>query len=726
MQIEVIVDEAQSVFQGLFEASPDALVVVDTEGRIALANRQTEKAFGYSRLELIGQSMDCLLVERLRNSHLQQRLLYQDAPHQLSMGTALALIGRRRDGSEFPLDILLRPVHSSSGKQILAAVRDTTERDATLAALHEARERGRVTLESIGDAVLSIDTDGKLDYLNKGAEQMVGWSRDEALGRPLAQIFQIGEHNARDTVLVPLEHAIRENPDLGMTRLSVLSHRDGSEVSIEYTVAPIRDKAGKATGMMVVFRDISKTREMAHQMAYLAQHDFLTNLPNRMLLSDRLTQAIGSAERNGAQLAVLFLDLDHFKHINDSLGHGIGDRLLESVAKRLAACVRRSDTVSRVGGDEFVILLAEIEHADDAAISARKLIDALGGTHQIAGHALQVSTSIGISVYPYHGQDAETLVKNADLAMYHAKDSGRNNFQFFTPDMDLRSVERQAIESGLRHALDHGEFELYYQPKVDLATGAVIGAEALIRWQHPQRGLISPAHFIPIAEDSGLIVPIGRWVMQAACRQMQAWRKIGAPLVSVSVNISALDFRSRHFLDNVRAILADTQVEPHYLELELTESVLMQHAEAAICLLDELKGIGVRLSVDDFGTGYSSLSYLRHFPIDVVKIDQSFLHEITTRADNAAIVSAVIGMCEGLQCAVIAEGVETAEQAAFLLARRCAQGQGYLFGRPMPADDFAKQLSRKREGPPSSPPVRPQLADRRQCQRRCTARSATR
>jgi diguanylate cyclase (GGDEF)-like protein/PAS domain S-box-containing protein len=695
--------EIPALFQDLFEASPDALVVVDGAGRLMLVNRQAEKAFGYARAELIGQTIEFLVPERLRAAHLGQRLRYQQAPHQRPMGSGLALSGRRKDGSEFPVDILLSPIEMD-GAPVLAAIRDITERNKMLATLHEARERSRVTLESIGDAVLSSDVNGMLLYLNKVAEQMTGWPSAAARGQPLSVVFNVVECDT--DAPVPLVFGGGDGAGTRLVRQARLIRRDGSEASIEYTAAAIRDEAGSEIGgLVIVLRDISKTRELAQQMAYLAQHDFLTNLPNRMLFNDRLTQAIGLARRCGAQLAVLFLDLDHFKHINDSLGHGVGDRLLQSVAQRLRACVRSSDTVSRNGGDEFVILLAEIERAEDAAVSAEKIIAALTARHHIGGHELQVSTSIGASVFPFDGQDAETLIKNADLAMYHAKDSGRNNVQFFTAEMNLRSVERQTVEGDLRDALERGEFELYYQPKVDLASATTVGAEALIRWHHPRRGLVAPAQFIPIAEDAGLIVPIGRWVMRQACRQLQAWRRQDVALVPVSVNISALEFRSRHFIDDVRAILTDTQVEPRHLELELTESVLMQHAEAAAQVLGELKRLGLRLTIDDFGTGYSSLSYLSNFPIDVLKIDQSFVREITTHAYNATIVSAVIGMCEGLRCDVIAEGVETAEQAAFLLARRCHQVQGYHYGRPIPAAAFTERLRAMAAPADGAPPA---------------------
>jgi diguanylate cyclase (GGDEF)-like protein len=424
----------------------------------------------------------------------------------------------------------------------------------------------------------------------------------------------------------------------------------------------------------------------------LAQHDFLTDLPNRLLLNDRLAQAIALARRDGNQLAVLFLDLDRFKHINDSLGHAIGDQLLQSVAERLAACVRTSDTVSRQGGDEFVILLSKVEHAKDAARSAEKMLAALTTSHRIAQHDLHVTVSIGIGIYPDDGQDAETLVKSADTAMYHAKENGRNNYQFFTQDMNLRAVERQSLEGGLRRAVGRQEFVLHYQPKVNLETGAITGAEALIRWLHPVRGLILPAQFVPIAEDCGLIVPIGQWVVREACRQIRVWLDAGLRPTPVAVNISAVEFRTKDFLESVRATLEDTCLEPRYLELELTESVLMQDAESTTSVLQALKAMGVQLAVDDFGTGYSSLSYLRQFPIDALKVDQSFVHDITSDPEDATIVSAVIGMGKNLKQRVIAEGVETREQLAFLQSQGCDEGQGYYFSQPVVAEEFARLL----------------------------------
>jgi diguanylate cyclase (GGDEF)-like protein len=428
------------------------------------------------------------------------------------------------------------------------------------------------------------------------------------------------------------------------------------------------------------------------QLHHLAHHDVLTGLPNRMLLQDRLSQAIELAHRQGTQLAMLFMDLDRFKHINDSLGHAVGDQLLQSVAQRLVSCVRHSDTISRQGGDEFVVLLSNIKHAEDAALSAQKILAALTAPHLIDQLELHVSVSIGISTYPDDGQDAETLLKNADSAMYHAKESGRNNYKFFEHEMNVRAVQRHAIEASLRRALERQEFVLFYQPKIDLHSHMIVGVEALIRWQHPEQGLVLPSQFISIAEDCGLILPIGRWVLREACLQARAWRQAGLPPITVAVNTSALEFSATDFLENIRTTLEETNLEPRYLELELTESVLMRDAEFTNSVLHALADLGVKLAIDDFGTGYSSLSYLNQFPIDILKIDRSFVRRMTSNPDNAAIVGAVIGLGKSLKLRVIAAGVETAEQCAFLLAQHCDEGQGYYFGRPVVAETLATLL----------------------------------
>lgn len=571
-------------------------------------------------------------------------------------------------------------------------LRNTVERNAADETLFEEKDRAEVTLNSIGDAVISTDMSGRVTYLNAVAERMTGWGRDEARGRPFVEVFRIVDATTRETARNPMELAVQLNKTVGLTSNCVLIRRDGLESGIEDSAAPIHDRHGHVTGAVMVFHDVSVARALSLQVSHLAQHDVLTDLPNRTLLNDRLTQAIELARRRGTRLAVLFLDLDRFKHVNDSLGHVIGDTLLQSMAERLVACVRRSDTVSRQGGDEFVLLLSEIAHANDAAAAAHKMLTAVAAPVEIARHGLCVTASIGIGMYPDDGSDAETLIKGADTAMYHAKENGRNNYQFFTPDMSARAVERQSIEAGLRHALTRHEFVLHYQPKINLETGVMSGVEALIRWEHPTRGLLYPKQFVPIAEDCGLIVPIGQWVLREACRQARAWIDAGRPPMPVAVNISAVEFRDRHFLDHVCAALTDSRLEPRYLELELTEGSLMQQVESTTLVLQALKDMGVQIAIDDFGTGYSSLSYLRQFPIDVLKVDQSFVREISADPAANSIVRAVISMGKNLGHRVIAEGVETREQLAFLQAQRCGEGQGYYFSVPLVAEQFATLL----------------------------------
>jgi diguanylate cyclase (GGDEF)-like protein len=511
----------------------------------------------------------------------------------------------------------------------------------------------------------------------------------------------------RENVADLRENAADVRQDIDDLREDAIAHREGIAASHEREIRVVEEKQAelnerigllqKANANLVIatieaHKMAEKIQMTKDQLAHLAHYDVLTDLPNRILLLERLNRGIELAGRQGWQLALMFMDLDQFKHINDSLGHTVGDHLLQSVAQRLLACARHSDTISRQGGDEFVMLLPFISNPEDATLCAQKMLAALDPPHHIDGHVIHISMSIGISIYPKDGQDSETLIKNADTAMYYAKDDGRNNYRFFEQYMNARAVHRHSIETSLRRALERQEFVLYFQPKVDLHSGAIIGVEALIRWQHPSRGLLLPALFIPIAEDSGLILQIGRWVLREACLQAQSWRQAGLPPVTVAVNTSALEFRSKGFVEDISAILEDTGLEPCYLELELTESVLMQDAEATHSMLHELSDLGVKLAIDDFGTGYSSLSYLKQFPIDTLKIDQMFVNQMTNSPDDASIVRAVISMGKSLNQRVIAEGVETPEQYAFLQAQDCDEGQGYYFGRPVAAEALGTLL----------------------------------
>jgi diguanylate cyclase (GGDEF)-like protein/PAS domain S-box-containing protein len=577
------------------------------------------------------------------------------------------------------------------GRGLLRALRHAVERKNMQEALFDEKERAQVTLNSIGDAVICTNVLGNITFLNPVAQRMTGWSQGEAEGRPMAEVFRILGATSRETSPNPMKMAL-ESGIIHVPSNCILIQRDGLEIPIDATVAPIHDREGRGAGVVIVFRDMGSTRTMALQMAHSARHDFLTGLPNRKLLNDRVRQAIAAAPRHMKKVAVLFLDLDGFKHINDSLGHPIGDRLLQSVAKRLVDCVRGSDTVSRQGGDEFVVLLSEVEGLDSVAATVRRLLQAGAEPHSIDQHDLHVTSCIGVSVFPDDGLDPETLVKNADTAMYEAKENGRQSFQFFKPAMNVRAVERQSIEGSLRRALERQEFALHYQPKINLRTGEISGAEALIRWTHPTRGSVSPAQFIPVAEDCGLILPIGNWVLREACRQARSWVDAGLRLGTMGVNISAIEFRNENFLEGVFAILKDTGLDPTYLELELTESVLMKHPESTASVLQALRAKGVQVAVDDFGTGYSSLSYLQKFSIDALKIDQSFVRRITTAPDETTIVTAVIGMARSLKLRVVAEGVETLKELEFLQAHQCDEAQGYYFGRPIVPAQFAKLL----------------------------------
>jgi diguanylate cyclase (GGDEF)-like protein len=435
-----------------------------------------------------------------------------------------------------------------------------------------------------------------------------------------------------------------------------------------------------------------EVRRAKDQMGHMAHHDFLTDLPNRLLLMERLAQAIGIAKRQHTRLAVLFIDLDRFKIINDSLGHTVGDLLLQSVAQRLLTVIRATDTACRLGGDEFVVLLADV--ANERAVSdiTNKMRRVIAEPYQLNGNTAHVGVTIGVSLYPDDGEDAESLIRNADVALYDGKRNGRDRCFFYRPEMNTRAIERQRTEADLHRALQVGEFALHYQPRIDLASGAITGAEALLRWTHPVQGAVPPTRFIPVAEDCGLIVPIGQWVLREACMQSQRWSEAGLYPGTISVNISALEFRNADFLELLRAILAESGLPPHSLELEITEGVLMHDAGISTTVLRELKNMGVRLAIDDFGTGYSSLSYLKQFPIDVLKIDQSFVRDIGASRGDGVIVGAVIAMAASLGQRVVAEGVEDQAQLNFLRARLCDEGQGFLFSHALPAAGFATLL----------------------------------
>lgn len=571
------------------------------------------------------------------------------------------------------------------------ALRNIIQRKAVEAALYLEQERGRVILESIGEGVMSTDLEGNLIYLNGTAIRMTGFPLTEALGRKFADVAVIIDSASRNRVSDHLTTAVRENKEIRETGNVLLLHRDGTETAIDLAASPVRERNGEVSGAVVVLHDVSEAQAATLlKVTYLAEHDSLTGLPNRLLLGARLDHAIAMAALHRSQIAVLFLDLDNFKNINDSLGHAIGDMLLQSVAQELTDCTRTRDTIARQGGDEFIIVMPLEKSTEDAALAAEKILTHVSHPHHIDGHMLHVNASIGISAYPLDGLDAATLLKNADTAMFHAKQSGRNNYQFFNAEMNARAVERQNIEVHLRRSLQRGELVLHYQPKIDLRTGEVAGCEALLRWIHPQRGMLLPDEFIPVAEDCGMIVSIGAWVLREACQQGMLWSAGDFRDAKIAVNLSATEFRMPGFLERIRLLLNETGFDPGRLELELTESVLMKDAESSRITLRALKDLGVKLVVDDFGTGYSSLSYLKQFPLDGLKIDQSFVRDVVPDSDNGIIIKAVVAMGHNLRLKVVAEGVETQAQYEFLRGLNCDMGQGFYFSPDLPADQFVK------------------------------------
>ena len=529
------------------------------------------------------------------------------------------------------------------------------------------------------DIILMMDGTGRIIEANERAIQAYGHSRGELL-----------RMNVRDLQAPEALASFDVNWNRcgagGLVYETAHRHADQSIFPVEVSARSIETEGRHIR--QAIIRDITERKRYESQLERQANYDELTGLANRNLVQDRLNQALAFSHRHDCGLAVIFIDLDHFKNINDGLGHDAGDLLLTQVATRLVGNVREGDTVARQGGDEFVLLLPEIRAEEDVPEITQKLVKAMSAPFDINGRELHITCSIGIASYPKDGEDRQTLLKNADAAMYRAKEMGRNNAQHYAAEMNFKAMERLVLENGLYHALGRNEFLLHYQPQVDLRTGEITGMEALVRWQHPELGLVSPAMFIPVAEDSGLIVSIGEWVLRTACAQNKAWQLAGFKPISVAVNLSARQFRQPDLAEMVAGILSETGLDSACLELELTESLVMQDVEKTIATLSKLKAMGIKLSVDDFGTGYSSLSYLKRFPIDTLKIDQSFVRDITTDPDDAAIAKTIISMAHDMQLKVIAEGVETEAQKSFLQQRHCDEMQGYLFSRPVPAAEF--------------------------------------
>ncbi len=556
-------------------------------------------------------------------------------------------------------------------------------------AVAEGERRAEATLRSIGDAVITTDLEGRVQYLNPVAQSLTGWSPDEAEGRPWNEVVKLATGAAADPVRTCIEN-LRSSATIEPVGMVV---RDGSEHSVHACASPVQDAEGRASGAVIALRDVTEAARLARELVHQAHHDELTGLPNRTLLLDRLDTAVARAERRGRQIAVLFVDVDRFKLVNDGYGHAFGDRVLVEIAERLRRTCRAQDTVARLGGDEFVIVLEELRGERDAAAAGHKLREAIALPASIEGREIFISGSIGVSIYPKDGGDAGELLKHADAAMYRAKDAGRDTVEFFSEALNARSLRRIDIERRLRQALARDELVLHYQPLVRLGGGGVAGAEALARWNEPELGVIGPAEFITVAEDSGLITSIGEWVLDTACRQAARWDPVGREGLRVSVNVSPRQLLHQDVSRLIETTLASSRLDPGRLELEVTESVMMHETERYERALNAIRDLGVQIAVDDFGTGYSSLSYLKRFPVDRVKIDRSFVHDIGTPGEGTAISRAVIAMARSLDMGVVAEGLESRVQLDFLRERHCDEGQGFFLCPPMAPRELDEWLA---------------------------------
>jgi len=602
----------------------------------------------------------------------------------------------RRDAVELHKEVV---EHKRTEKSLIEKTEELETSNVGLAQLTKElaieKEQAQVTLESIADAVITTNALARIEYLNPVAERLLGWSLAEARGKPIAQVVNVIEEISQIGIDNPVELCLeRGQPVKRHEDKVVLIARSGNAVAIDASAAPIRDREGNVTGVVMVFHDVSEARQLTQQMIYQATHDSLTRLPNRVLLMDRLQEALSRAPWNDKIVAILFLDLDRFKLVNDTLGHDVGDDLLRQVATRLQSVLREGDTISRLGGDEFVILLRDMSRQDDIIKVVDKISEVLNQPFFLVDQEIYIKASIGICPFPAGGKDAHELLKNADAAMYQAKATGRNKYVFYDSAMSQQTSKRLRLETDLHRALERDEFKLVYQPQVDAVTEQIICAEALLRWEHSTLGTVSPMEFIPMAEDNGLIVPIGKWVLEEACRQNYAWQQAGLPPITMAVNIADRQFHHANLISVVNEALTASGLDACHLQLELTEGILANDTEAAIAMLTRLRDMGIKLAIDDFGTGYSSFSYLKRFPLDTLKVDRCFVQDITTDPDDAAICAAIIAMARNLNLEVVAEGVETKAQLDFLRRHQCHVIQGYYFSRPVPDSYFTELLTR--------------------------------
>ena len=802
---------SEARFYSLASTALDAIILIDNDGNVSFWNDAATRIFGYTNQEVSGKYLHSFIMpERHIDTFRKGYETFQKTGQGPFIGKVYETEGKRKDGTEFPVELSLAALKLKDTWNAVGIVRDITTRK------QEEKTRAYLSaiVESTSAAVISLtkDLNGIIQTWNKGAERVYGYSAEEAVGRHISFLVPPGHkddipdilervkrgesveryetvrtrkdgthihvsldvspildpqgtimgaatiaHNITDRKYA--EEKVRESREqlqvIIDTVPSLISyvdrnfhyrwnnrtyrewfHRTAEEITgrhmrdilgeevfqrilprlqkalsgevvyyddylaypsggrwVHGVYMPNRTARGEVDGIVVFVNDITERKKMEEEIRHMAHHDALTGLPNRRLFRDVVNMEMAQARRTRKKLAILFLDLDRFKEVNDTLGHEAGDALLKEVARRLRANIRESDTVARIGGDEFNILLADIPRPEDVTAVARKIMGSFERPFLIAGHELHVTASIGISVYPDDSEETDTLFRYADIAMYHAKERGKNNFQFYNPDINVRSVERMLLESSLRQAIERGELSVHYQPQIDIRTGRIVCAEALVRWRHPERGMLSSNRFIPAAEEIGFVTAIDEWVLRTACEQFKAWQEAGYPPVCVTVNLSAREFQNPGLVATIGRILDETGLSPDCLDIEITESMAMRDIDHTVKLLNELTARGVRISIDDFGTGYSSLSDLKRLPIQRLKIDRSFVQDITTDPDNRAIIQAVTVMAHTMKMTVVAEGVETEEQLSFLRETRCDEAQGYFYSKPLPDEEFRRLIA---------------------------------
>ncbi|MDP3876104.1 MAG: EAL domain-containing protein [Methylobacter sp.] len=675
---------AKELYQrDIFNATPDAMLISDKQGIITQVNQQAELLLGYKLGELLGQSIEVLIPEGFRPKHPELHAKFVAAPVARPLRGGRSVKARRKDGSVFDVDISVSPIKTEQGLFFASALRDVT-------LTKQAEERLRVAAIAFesNEPMVITDAASIILQVNHAFTESTGYSKEEAVGQRVGML-KSGRHD--EAFYAEMWASIERD---GTWQGEIWDRRKNGEIYPKWLIiSVVKGDNGEVTHYVGTHIDITERKAAEEQIKQLAFYDPLTQLPNRRLLQERLKHSIDVERRDGKQLALLMLDLDRFKAVNDSLGHLAGDELLQQVATRITTRLRDVDMVARLGGDEFVILLEDIAHPEDAARVAEEIIAELSRLFCLAqNEEVQIGASIGISLYPQHGDSPELLMDHADAALYQAKDAGRGCFAYFSEDLTLVARERIALESRLRRAIEQGDLRVFYQPQMDIINGRIVGAEALVRWQDPVEGLIPPFRFIPIAEETGLIIAIGEWVLRETCRQGRAWLDAGLPSLTLAVNVSPHQFRRGDICALVARVLSETGFPARQLELEITESGLMDNQDNASAILKDLRKQGIRLAIDDFGTGYSSLAYLKHFPLDLLKIDKSFIDDIPHLQDDMEIAATIIAMGHILGFKVLAEGVETLAQLEFLQEKGCDSYQGYIKSKPIPAEEFAQLL----------------------------------